>query len=342
MEQASGYMKNILYIGNKLERHGAAPTSVDILPDLLSEEGLQFKAVSHYQNKTLRLGDMLFSIFSHRKQLDMVLIDTYSTSNFWYAVMSGYCCRLLNLPYVFILHGGNLGQRFQKISERVLNIFRKAEFNIVPSKFLMEQLQVFRLGKIRFIPNAINLKDYLFKKRKNLRPRILWVRAFDEVYRPRLAIETVEILLKSFPATELCMVGPDKDGSLQRSFQYTEKHGLPVKFCGKLSKYEWAELSKEYDIFLNTSSTDNLPVSLLEAMALGLPVVSANVGGIPYLISNEQTGKLASGDASSLAAAIRDLLENPEKAEYISVKAREESEKYDWAKLKRFWIELLR
>lgn len=334
-------MKKILYIGNKLEKHGAAPTSVDILPDLLAEEGLEFRAVSHFKNKPLRLLHMLGSIFRNHRGLDLVLIDTYSTSNFWYAVSCGYCCKLLNLPYIFILHGGNLGERFKESSARILKIFKKAYFNIVPSKFLMEQLEQFNLDNLLYIPNAINISHYSFKERETFRARILWVRSFDKVYRPKLAIKVISALRQHFPEAELCMVGPEKDGSHEKLKEYVRKHQLPVKFPGKLSKDEWAKLSEDYDIFLNTASVDNLPVSVLEAMALGLPVVSARVGGIPYLIQHDLSGKLAEGNVKDLADKIRQLIENPQQAISISQNARAEAEKYDWAKLKRLWVDLL-
>ncbi len=334
-------MKKILYIGNKLEKHGAAPTSVDILPELLTEEGIDFKAVSHFKNKPLRLLHMLSSILMKHKKFDLVLIDTYSTSNFWYAVLSGYCCRMFKLPYIFILHGGNLGQRFAESSKEILKIFEKAYFNIVPSKFLMEQLEKFKLENLLYIPNAINISNYPFKQRNKFSPRILWVRAFDKVYRPKLAVKVIAALRQEFPDAELCMVGPEKDGSQKILREYVEEHRLPVTFCGKLSKDEWAELSRNYDIFLNTASIDNLPVSVLEAMALGLPVVSANVGGIPYLIKHDQTGKLAEGNVKDLTQKITSLILDTQQSECISRNARAEAEKYDWAKLKTFWVDLL-
>lgn len=334
-------MKKILYIGNKLEKHGAAPTSVDILPELLAEEGLQFKAVSHYKNKPLRLLHMLSSIFRKHKELDLVLIDTYSTSNFWYAVACGSCCKILKKPYIFILHGGNLAERFRESSGWIHKVFQSAYFNIVPSKFLMEQLEQFRLDNLLYIPNAISLSHYRFKERKAVGSRILWVRAFDKIYRPKLAIEVISAIREHYPGAELCMVGPEKDGSLKELKAYVKEHQLPVKFCGKLGKDEWAKLSEDYDIFLNTASVDNLPVSVLEAMALGLPVVSARVGGIPYLIEQDVTGKLAEGKVADFTEKIRELIEDQEEAKAISNRARAEVEKYDWAKLKQLWIVIL-
>ena len=83
-------------------------------------------------------------------------------------------------------------------------------------------------------------------------------------------------------------------------------------------------------------------MSVIEAMALGLPVVSTNVGGIPYLISNEENGLLVEpGDAEAMANAIIRLIENPELAENLSNKGRLKAEKFNWPEVKELWLELL-
>lgn len=133
-------MKKILYLGNKLEKHGFSPTSIDTLPALLKEEGYRVTAVSSVKNRSLRLLHMLASVVIKRKT-DMVLIDTYSTSNFWYAILSAKLCQLFNTPYIFILHGGNLEKRFHASSEKILKIFRNPRANVVPSYFLKEKLE---------------------------------------------------------------------------------------------------------------------------------------------------------------------------------------------------------
>jgi glycosyltransferase involved in cell wall biosynthesis len=67
------------------------------------------------------------------------------------------------------------------------------------------------------------------------------------------------------------------------------------------------------DIYLNASRVDNQPVSILEAFAAGLPVVSTAVGGIPFLVADGRNGLLADDDSyHSLAAQLRRLLEQPE------------------------------
>ena len=179
-------MKRILYLGNKLERHGATPTSVDILPKLLNSQDIYFKSISSFQNKFLRAIHMFVNVLKNYRNKDLVLIDTYSTQNFWYAVISGKLCSILSIPYIFILHGGNLPERFDSSSKYILKIFKGAQANVVPSDYLMERLSKFEFENIVFIPNSIDLKFYKFKERDNLKPRLLWVRAFDKVYNPMM------------------------------------------------------------------------------------------------------------------------------------------------------------
>lgn len=334
-------MKKILYIGNKLEKHGTAPTSADILPGLLCKEGFNVRAVSSLKNKPARLLHMAWTTISSYKKTDIVLIDTYSTSNFWFAVICGYICKRLKIPYIFILHGGNLDRRFQNISPEVRKIFKEADTNIVPSSYLLDKLSPY-LENLRLIPNWINLEQYKFRERKEIEPKLLWVRSFDKVYDPYLALDVVEKLTKKYPNVNLCMVGPEKDGSLARMKDLALKRNLPVSFPGKLEKAEWIGLSEEFDIFLNTTLVDNNPVSVLEAMALGIPVVSTNVGGIPYMIRNEENGLLVEpGNSDAMVEAIINLLQNPELAGRLSKTSREEIEKYDWEQVKPLWLELL-
>jgi len=334
-------LKKILYIGNKLEKHDYSPTSIDTLTPLLKAEGYSVNSVSSFRNKALRLIHMLGSVLLKRNT-DLVLIDTYSTSNFWYAVLSAKACELFNTPYIFILHGGNLEDRFARSSSKILNIFRNAKANVVPSHFLKDKLKRFQLSNMVFIPNSIELSAYDFKKRSSVRPKLLWVRAFDKVYHPEMLVEVMEKLSLVYPEIEACMVGPDKDGSLHKLKDISEEKGLNIQFKGKLSKAEWIKVSEDYDIFINTTLVDNTPVSVIEAMALGLPVVSTDVGGIPYLITHKENGLLVKPrDVKAMTLAINKLLENPELAESLSTGGRKQAEKFNWTQVKELWLELL-
>ena len=88
-------MKNIkvLYIGNNLFSKTGYPSTLETLSNLLQKEGYSVIKTSSQTNVVLRMLDMVFSIFKHQKTADVVLIDTYSTLNFYYAYV---CAILLN------------------------------------------------------------------------------------------------------------------------------------------------------------------------------------------------------------------------------------------------------
>lgn len=335
-------MRNLLYIGNELEIRGGSPTSIDRLTPLLRKEGFEVKTSSAKKNQLLRLSEMMTSIIRNKAWADVVLIDTYSTRNFWYAVLTAELCSKLNMDYILLLHGGGLPERLKNTPKLSASLFKKAKLNIAPSLYLFEEFQQAGFKNIEYIPNSIFVKDYTFKPRKYLKPKLLWVRAFAEIYNPILAIKVLEELFKEYPDARLCMVGPEKDESYKECFNYVESNKLPVKFTGKLTKPEWTDLSKEYDIFLNTTNVDNTPVSIIEAMALGFPIISTNVGGIPYLLKDQETGLLVPPkNKSAMVDAITALLENQNLAEKLSHNARNQAEKFDWEIVKKEWKEVL-
>src|SRR5262249_59121214 len=73
-------------------------------------------------------------------------------------------------------------------------------------------------------------------------------------------------------------------------------------------------VSADHDIFVSASVVDNQPVSNLEALASGLPIVSTAVGDIPYMVRNGETGMLAAADAADLVGAMARMWNEPEGA----------------------------
>ncbi len=334
--------KRLLYLGNKLAQHGYPPTTADWLPLSLEKEGYKVIAASSKRNRIGRLVDMMWMTFRNRKSVDFVLIDTYSTWNFYYAVIIAAICRYYKLPYIPILHGGNLPLRLENNKRLSQKLFNGAKTCVAPSAYLLERFKDYGYTNLTYIPNTIAIDDYPFLLRQSLGPKLLWVRSFAEIYNPLLALEIVEMLIKQGLDASLCMVGLDKDGSMARCTKVADELKLPVTFTGILPKKEWIELSKEYDIFINTTNFDNMPVSVMEAMALGMPVVSTNVGGLPYLIKEGENGILVPpNDAKAFVGAINNLLNNHQKVLTISYNARAAIEKLDWHNVKELWQELL-
>lgn len=336
-------MKSLLYIGNKLSSHGFSVTSIETLGPLLESEGFALFYASSKKNKIARLFDMLSATIKLRNKVDLVLIDTYSTSNFWYAFLVSQLARKIGLKYITMLRGGDLPKRLAKHPKLCAMIFNHAYKNVAPSGYLLDHFQKQGLQNMIYIPNTIEIDNYAFKQRQIEQPRLLWVRAFAAIYNPCMAVEVFKSIKQQFPEATLCMVGPDKDGSLEKTKKLALEYGLDVQFTGKLSKTDWIRLSQDYDIFLNTTHFDNTPISVIEAMALGLPVISTDVGGIPFLLENNATALLVSdGDAAGMADAIKAVAEDKNLADTLAQNARLKAESFDWQRVKSFWDEILR
>ncbi len=335
--------KRILYLGNKLSKHGSTTTVIETLGISLSKEGYTITYASDKKNQIHRMIDMIFTTILNASNVDYVLIDTYSTSSFYYALLVSQMCRLFRKKYIPILHGGNLPNRITNSPFLSQLIFKNSYKNVAPSAYLLESFLSKGYTNVLFIPNTIEIDKYPFLERKYIEPKLLWVRSFSSIYNPKMAIRVYSEVIKEFPKSQLCMVGPNKENMIDDCKLYAKSLGVDVIFMGKLSKQDWIELSLDYNVFINTTHFDNTPVSVIEAMALGLAVVSTNVGGIPFLLKNEKNALLVEDDNSEqMAQAIKTIFLNENLKKNMIGNARKMVETFDWDIVKHKWFELLK
>lgn len=335
-------MKNLLYIGNKLSGHGYTPTCIEKLGPFLEGEGYRLYYASSQHNQLLRFLEMGYSVLRYRKRVDFVLIDTYSTISFWYVLMVSQLCRLFGLKYIPILHGGNLPQRLDATPALCQLVFNHSYKNVAPSGYLLDAFEKRGYPNLLFIPNSIDLADYPFlKDRVSSVPKLLWVRSFASLYNPKMAVDVLKIVQKMYPEATLCMVGPDKDGSLAATQLYAEQQNVTVTFTGRLTKDQWVALSNTYNVFINTTHFDNTPYSVIEAMSLGLPVVSTNVGGLPFLLQDRYTALLVEdSDVKAMAEAVLELMDDLVLKHQLVQNGRTYVEGFDWEVVKKQWKQL--
>lgn len=321
-------------------KHGI-PTTIDTLSTLLSDEGYGIITASKKQSKLLRLLDMCWHVMRSRSKVDVVLIDTYSTQNFWYALIVSQLCRVMRLNYIPILHGGSLPNRLEHNPKLSNLIFKHAYKLVSPSSFLKKRFKTYGYECV-YIPNNLELKNYPFTTRTIDEVKLLWVRSFSEIYNPKMAVDVVKQLQDKGFKVELCMVGPEKDGSLKRTKSYAKSLDIKAIFTGGLSKQDWIALSKKYNVFINTTNFDNMPVSVIEAMALGLPIVSTNVGGLSCLLGDNDTALLVEKEnVPQMVDMIVELKNNQKLYQKLSKNARYKAENFDWNKIKHQWKSLL-
>ena len=333
----------ILYLGNNLSIKGVNTSLIGKLVPRLMSFGTVTVA-SDKNNFILRMLDMIYHLIKYHNVADLVIIGTYSTLNFYYALILSILSRILSLPYMPILHGGNLPYRLRNNPKMTKMIFDHSARNISPSLYLQDYFQ--KAGfEVEYIPNFIEIDNYPFKKRVNCKPKLLWVRALHKIYNPQMAIKVLSELIKKYPDAQLCMVGPDKDGSLESCKQLAKELSIinKITFTGIISKEQWITLSSDYDIFINTTNFDNMPVSVIEAMALGFPIVSTNAGGLKYLHEDRVDALLVEkNDVRGMVESVDALLNDSTLAKSLSMNARKKAESFDWAEVSNKWFQLIK
>ena len=334
-------MKNLLYIGNNLKSDKANVSSIKTLGSRLENGGYNLRYASSCTNKFFRILDMICSCIRYFRWADYVIIDTYSTQNFYYALCCSQICRFLRVDYVTILHGGNLPSRLVSSPGLSAMVFSHSKKNIAPSLYIKTVFEASGYSNVEFIPNSIEINNYKIIDKDYQSIRILWVRSFSKIYNPEMALDVLKALLDLGYNASLCMVGPDSDGSLALVKEKTKVLELNVKFTGKLTKQEWIALSSNYNIFINTTNYDNMPVSIIEAMALGFPIVSTNVGGLPFLVNHGENGLLVDkNDTATMVKWIVEVFNNETLRHELSINARTKSKTFDWNQIKDQWYKI--
>lgn len=340
----SSGQKTVLIVGNFLSAAGYTRGVCEDLAERLQAAGWSVITTSNKPNRLTRLIDMVTTAWRRRNEYEVAQVDVFSGPAFFWAEAVCWTLRRASKPYILTLHGGNLPQFAHRYPKRVSRLLNSAAAVTTPSRYLLEHMKVYR-PDIRLIPNAIDLSRYRFRLRQHAQPRLIWLRAFHSIYNPTLAPRMLAQLVSDFPDIHLIMVGPDKgDGSLQETQRVVGKLGLNsyITFVGGVSKASVPEWLDKGDIFINTTNVDNTPISVLEAMASGLCVVSTNVSGIPYLLEHEKDALLVPPDnAEAMAEAVRRLLKEPGLVNRLSYNALKKVEQFSWTIILPQWESLL-
>lgn len=220
-------------------------------------------------------------------------------------------------------------------------LIRLFDRTIVPSGYLVDVFAKFGLNA-EPIANFINPENFTRRERDPLKPVFLSNRNFEELYNVDCVLRAFGVIQREYPNARLIVAGDGLEKA--RIHQLARKLNLEnVEFLGSVRQGEMAPLYARADIYLNGSSIDNMPNSIIEAFAAGTPVVSTNAGGIPYFVTDGKTGLLVEvDDHEALAEKAVELLEHPDLAKRIISEASAQSTKYTWEKVKEKWLALYR
>jgi len=334
-----------LILGNHLARHGDSPKVCEELAERLRDDGRPIWTASQRRNRIARLADLAATPIRLRRRYGVAQIDVYSGPSFLWAEAAAASLAACRKPYVLTLHGGRLPEFARKHPRRTARLLRSAAAVTSPSPYLAKAFRSCR-DDIEQLPNGVALPEARPAPSRLPKPRLIWLRAYHDLYNSILAVETLAELRRGGVDARLAMVGPDRgDGTLARTHQRVADLALDdgsVEIRGPVEKSRVAATLAQGEIFLNTSRADNTPVSVIEAMAVGLPIVSTDVGGISDLLTDGVNALLVpEGSPQAMARAVARLLTEDGLASRLARNARQAARASDWSRVLPRWHSLL-
>ncbi|HEV8441371.1 MAG TPA: glycosyltransferase family 4 protein [Methylomirabilota bacterium] len=244
--------------------------------------------------------------------------------------------RRLGKRVVLNYHSGEAEDHLARWGPLVHPFLRMADAIVVPSVYLREVFA--RHGyRARVIPNVVDLSRFRYRDRMPAGPRLLSTRNLEPYYRVEDIVEAFALIRARHPEASLTIAGTGgQDAPLRRLAERLGTEG--VRFVGRVEPEAMPGLYDESDIFLNASVVDNQPLSVLEAFAAGLPVVSTGAGDLSAMVRDGETGCVVPPrDPAAIAKAVMALLEDPSRALGLARRARRSVEAHTWAEVGEQW-----
>lgn len=246
--------------------------------------------------------------------------------------------RLFGKHVVLNYHSGEADDHLANWKSAI-PLIKLAHHIVVPSGYLVD---VFKKHGLRAtsVFNFVDVEGLEYRQRAiPLRPRFLSNRNLEPLYNVECTIEAFARIQQEMPDAELVVAG---DGSERVRLEQlvAERKLTGVRFVGRIPHSEMSALYRDADVYLNSPNIDNMPSSIIEAFAAGIPVVTTDAGGIPYIVRHEDNGMMVkSGDAAALAAQALRLLRDGSLADRIASRARQEClDAYVWGAVRERWM----
>lgn len=261
---------------------------------------------------------------------------------FWVTYPALILMKLSGKPVVLSARGGAAREFFRRYRVLLAPMMRRLEGITTPSGFLQQAfVDAFNMTPV-IVPNIADLEQFTFRERTSLQPRLIVTRSLEEIYNVGCVIRAFATVHDRYPEATLAVVG---DGSLRR--QTEELVGdlhlqQSVTFHGRVDHAQIQALYDVNDIFVNASNVDNLPGTILEAYACGLPVVTTRAGGIPYIVADRTTGLLVDcNDCAGLANGVIELLGNTGLAQALIKNGHDECKRYSMDRVRETLLPVL-
>lgn len=321
-------MKSILFIANYKPGSGGISTQVEILNQMLETEGYKTAVFSLKGSALFRFMAFL-KLTREGKKYDVFHVHACSGRGFLPAIIGVKVGNALGKKIILTYHGGGARSFFEKHPRLVKRYLNQTTTNIVLSGFIKTVFDQYSIPCVT-IPNIIKPKEKAVRERTNLTPKFIGIRSFAPIYNVICTIKSFQIVKQRYPQATLTLLG---DGPLRRELErfVDEQDIKDVLFVGRVSNDAIFDYLDKADIMLSSPLIDNMPVSLLEGFSEGLLVISSNVGGVPYMVKDGETGLLfPSEDFHTMAEKMIWALSHQEESIRMIRNAKEEVKKYTW------------
>jgi glycosyltransferase involved in cell wall biosynthesis len=272
---------------------------------------------------------------------DVVHVFSASYSSFLLAPLPAIgVARLLGKPVILNYRSGEAPDHLQRSAIARAAIAR-VDRNIVPSQFLVDVFRGFGIDA-SIIPNIVDLERFRFRTRDPLQPRLVSTRNFDALYNVAATVRAFALVQDRWPEATLTLVGGGPQEAQLRALagDLRLRH---VTFAGRVNPDQIADYYAANDIYIQSPDIDNMPTSVIEAFASGLPVVSTEAGGVPAILTHGRHGLLAPlADYEMLAAHVLQLLDRPDDARQLARAAYASCQACTWSNVRDQWLRAYR
>ncbi len=277
------------------------------------------------------------SLFRELRKADVVHVFSASYFSFLLAPLPAIrVAHALGRPVVLNYRSGEAPDHLARsaVARRALASVAR---NVVPSRFLADVFATFGVGAT-VIPNIVDAERFAFRQRQPLRPRILSTRNFDSLYNVSCTIRAFRLVQDRWPDATLTLVGGGAEEPRLRALVH-ELQLRGVVFAGRVQPDAIAARYADHAIYRPSPNIDNMPTSIIEAYASGLPVVSTEAGGIPAILEHGTQGLLAPlNDHTTLAAHVLRLLDDHEYAARLAAAGRDSCRGCTWPAVRDQWL----
>lgn len=241
---------------------------------------------------------------------------------------------LRGLPVVVNYRGGEAERFFASQFRFVQPTLRRAQLVVVPSGFLHEVFARYGVPTT-VVPNIVNLEAFTPAPARPEIPHVLVTRNLEAIYDVATALRAFALLASAIEGARMTVAGSGPERSALERLAGELGIAPRVRFTGRLDNAELPSLYREATIALNPSRADNMPISLLEALASAVPIVSTDVGGVPHLVHNGVSALLVPpGDAAAMADALQKLARDRALGDRLAAEGLRLAANYAWPRVR--------